>query len=155
VTLIISASRAMPAEPLVVEGYQGIKAREAKIPLSRRDLLAEAAPRMVRLNEAWGKPEQAAAWKEKLGLADMYIAMFTLQLVIAVSGRPGARAKSSSPGTACHGWVEVVGHALAFRDLNDGTQERALRRGGRTSTRCRNRGPGRRGPGPRLGGRSS
>ena len=26
---------------------------------------------MVRLYEAWGKPEQAAAWKAKLGLPDL------------------------------------------------------------------------------------
>jgi hypothetical protein len=32
--------------------------------------LSEAAERVVRLYEAWGKPEQAAAWKAKLGLGE-------------------------------------------------------------------------------------
>ena len=52
-------------------GYEGMKAREARIPRQRRPRLAEAAERVVRLYEAWGKPEQAAAWKTKLGLADL------------------------------------------------------------------------------------
>jgi hypothetical protein len=33
--------------------------------------LAEAAERIVRLYEAWDKPDAAAAWKRKLGLADL------------------------------------------------------------------------------------
>jgi hypothetical protein len=60
------------AEPLVVAGYEGIKAREAKIPASTKSLiLPEAAERMVRLYEAWGKPDQARSWAERLGLADL------------------------------------------------------------------------------------
>jgi hypothetical protein len=59
------------AEPLVVPGYEGMKAREAAIPPPGRPRLVEAAERVVRLYEAWGKPEQAAAWKARLGLADL------------------------------------------------------------------------------------
>ena len=59
------------AEPLVTSGYEGMKARASKIPAPRRDELVEAAERVVRLYEAWGKPEQAAAWKTKLGLTDL------------------------------------------------------------------------------------
>jgi hypothetical protein len=59
------------ASPLVVQGYEGIKAREAKIPALGKPSLARAAQRVVRLYEAWGKSDQAAAWKMKLGLADL------------------------------------------------------------------------------------
>jgi tetratricopeptide (TPR) repeat protein len=60
------------AEPLMIQGYEGMKAREAKMPaLSRRLDLSEAAQRVVRLYEAWGKPKQAAAWRHKLGLDDL------------------------------------------------------------------------------------
>jgi hypothetical protein len=33
--------------------------------------LREAAGRMVRLYEGWDKPDQAAAWKAKLGMSDL------------------------------------------------------------------------------------
>jgi hypothetical protein len=36
-----------------------------------RPRLTEAAARVVRLYEAWGRPAQAAEWKVKLGLADL------------------------------------------------------------------------------------
>jgi serine/threonine-protein kinase len=59
------------AEPLVVPGYEGMKAREAKIPPQGKPSLTQAAERVVRLYEAWGKPEEADAWKGRLGLADL------------------------------------------------------------------------------------
>jgi serine/threonine-protein kinase len=58
------------AEPLVVAGYEGMKAHTA-IPPSLKPRLVDEAMRVVRLYEAWGKPEQARAWKERLGLADL------------------------------------------------------------------------------------
>jgi serine/threonine protein kinase/tetratricopeptide (TPR) repeat protein len=65
------------AEGLVVSGFEGMKVREAKMPAAARPRLAEAAERVVRLYEAWGKPEQAAAWKAKLGLADLPADVFS------------------------------------------------------------------------------
>jgi non-specific serine/threonine protein kinase/serine/threonine-protein kinase len=59
------------AEPLVVGGYEGMQARAARIPASGRSRLSEAAERVVRLYEAWGRREQARAWAERLGLADL------------------------------------------------------------------------------------
>jgi serine/threonine protein kinase len=59
------------AEPLVVQGFEGMKAREARIPALGRPLLAEAAERVVQLYEAWDKPGEAKAWAVKLGLADL------------------------------------------------------------------------------------
>jgi tetratricopeptide (TPR) repeat protein/tRNA A-37 threonylcarbamoyl transferase component Bud32 len=59
------------AESLVVSGYEGMKERESRVAMPNRSRLREAAVRVIRLYEAWGKPEQAAAWKVKLGLADL------------------------------------------------------------------------------------
>jgi eukaryotic-like serine/threonine-protein kinase len=59
------------AEPLVIPGYEGLKAREAKIPAPHKPRLAEAAVRVVRLYEGWGSPEMTRAWQRKLGLTDL------------------------------------------------------------------------------------
>jgi eukaryotic-like serine/threonine-protein kinase len=68
---LLGQGRYAEAEPLVVQGYEGMKAREARIPAQGKPRLSEATERVVRLHEAWGKPEQAKAWKAKLGLADL------------------------------------------------------------------------------------
>jgi eukaryotic-like serine/threonine-protein kinase len=59
------------AEPLVVGGYEGLEARAAKIPAAGRFNLAEGAERVVRLYEAWGRPDRAKSWAQKLRLADL------------------------------------------------------------------------------------
>jgi hypothetical protein len=68
---LMGQGRYAEAEPLVMPGYEGLNAREAKIPAEGKSLLAASALRVVRLYEAWGKPEQAAAWKKRLGLEDL------------------------------------------------------------------------------------
>jgi serine/threonine protein kinase len=68
---LLARGRYTEAELLVVSGYEEMKARETTIPPPARPRLPEAAVRVVRLYEAWGKPEQAAAWKAKLGLEDL------------------------------------------------------------------------------------
>src|SRR5262249_31709118 len=59
------------AEPLLLRGYEGLEAREAKIPVPYKKRLAEAGARIVQLYEEWGQPEQAAAWRAKLGMPDL------------------------------------------------------------------------------------
>jgi hypothetical protein len=59
------------AEPLVLGGYEGMKARAAKIPPAGKGRLPEAAERIVHLYEAWGRFDKATEWKAKLGLADL------------------------------------------------------------------------------------
>jgi lipopolysaccharide biosynthesis regulator YciM len=54
------------AEPLILQSYEGLKAREAKIPVLNKKYLSEAAERVVNLYEAWGKPDKAAAWRKKV-----------------------------------------------------------------------------------------
>ena len=53
-----------------MQGYEGMKVREAKIPVGQPNL-SEAAERVVRLYEEWNKPDQATAWKVKLDLRDL------------------------------------------------------------------------------------
>jgi hypothetical protein len=54
------------AEPLLVEGYSGLKARAAKIPPAAQPRLAEAIRRLVDLYTAWEKPEEAEKWRTEL-----------------------------------------------------------------------------------------
>jgi serine/threonine protein kinase len=73
---LLGQGRHAEAEPLVVAGYEGMKAREARIEVPDRSHLREAAARIVRLYEEWNKPEQAAAWKAKLGMPDLPAEVF-------------------------------------------------------------------------------
>jgi hypothetical protein len=57
------------AEPLILAGYEGMKAREVTIPAQAKHQLREAAERAVRLYEGWGKDGKAAEWRAKLALA--------------------------------------------------------------------------------------
>jgi hypothetical protein len=53
------------AEPLLQQGYEGMKQREATIPHQSKDRLGEAVARLVQLYEAWGNKEKADLWREK------------------------------------------------------------------------------------------
>jgi tetratricopeptide (TPR) repeat protein len=58
------------AEPLLLSGYEGMKQRESKIPLTaRKARFTKALERLVRLYEIWGNPEQAARWRKELEAA--------------------------------------------------------------------------------------
>jgi eukaryotic-like serine/threonine-protein kinase len=68
---LLGQGRYDEAEPLVVQGYEGMKASEARIPVPMRYRLLEAAMLVVQLYEVWNKPDQATAWKVKLDLPDL------------------------------------------------------------------------------------
>jgi tetratricopeptide (TPR) repeat protein/tRNA A-37 threonylcarbamoyl transferase component Bud32 len=53
------------AEPLLVSGFEGMKAREAKIPSGHKHRLAKALDRLVNLYDAWEKPDEAAKWRAR------------------------------------------------------------------------------------------
>ncbi len=56
------------AEPLLLEGYQGLKEREERIPfLWRKRRPAEAGARIVDLYNAWGKQDEAERWRKRVG----------------------------------------------------------------------------------------
>jgi tetratricopeptide (TPR) repeat protein len=48
------------AEPFLIGGYEGLKAREGRIPAPARGRLRAAAARIVPFYEAWGRPDKAA-----------------------------------------------------------------------------------------------
>jgi eukaryotic-like serine/threonine-protein kinase len=54
------------AEPFLLQGYDGMKAREARIPAPSRRRLPEAGKRIVTLYNAWGKQNMAEEWTKKL-----------------------------------------------------------------------------------------
>jgi serine/threonine protein kinase/Flp pilus assembly protein TadD len=55
------------AEPLLLQGYEGIKQRESQVPEGYKIIrLNEAVGRLVRLYEATNQPEKARTWREKL-----------------------------------------------------------------------------------------
>jgi hypothetical protein len=57
------------AEPMLLQGYQGLKAREANIPARHRKKRTEAAAQIIKLYEAWGKPDKASEWRKKVETA--------------------------------------------------------------------------------------
>ena len=61
---------------MIVTGYEGMKERESRITVPDQFRLREAAVRVVRLYEAWGKPEKATEWKAKLGMPDLPAEVF-------------------------------------------------------------------------------
>jgi hypothetical protein len=92
---LLGQGKFVEAEPLVVQGYEGMKARAAKIPSAGRPRLSEAALRVVQLYESWGKPDQARVWKERLGLADLPPNVFSDQT--AVDGARPTAARGTGP----------------------------------------------------------
>jgi len=54
------------AEMPLIDGYEGLAKRETAIAAADRAELTEAGERLVRLFQAWGVPDKAAAWRSKL-----------------------------------------------------------------------------------------
>jgi tetratricopeptide (TPR) repeat protein len=54
------------AKPLLIGGYEGLKQPKARLPAPLKRHLTEAGERVVRLYDEWGKPKEAAKWREKL-----------------------------------------------------------------------------------------
>jgi serine/threonine protein kinase/tetratricopeptide (TPR) repeat protein len=62
---LLGQKRLAEAEPHLLKGFEGMKAREAKIPVPSRKSLSDAADRIIRLYDAWGKSEKAGEWRKK------------------------------------------------------------------------------------------
>jgi non-specific serine/threonine protein kinase/serine/threonine-protein kinase len=54
------------AEPLLLDGYEGMRQRASTIPELARARLTEGLERIVQLYDAWGKKDQAAPWRKNL-----------------------------------------------------------------------------------------
>jgi serine/threonine protein kinase/Tfp pilus assembly protein PilF len=63
---LLGQQRFEEAEPLLLDGYAGVKSRESTMPASNRGLIVSAAKRLVALYAAWGKPEEAEKWLTEL-----------------------------------------------------------------------------------------
>ena len=63
---LLGQKRYAEAEPLLIEGYEGMKAREAKVPPRAKVRLTEAGARVVDLYESWGQPDKASEWRVKV-----------------------------------------------------------------------------------------
>ena len=55
------------AEPLLISGYVGMKARLDKIPARYQQLVKEAGTRIPTLYDAWDKKDKANEWRRKIG----------------------------------------------------------------------------------------
>ena len=53
------------AEPLLLEGYQGMLARKDRIGMPNWYHLGRSREWLVQLYQAWGKPVKAAEWTKK------------------------------------------------------------------------------------------
>jgi serine/threonine protein kinase/tetratricopeptide (TPR) repeat protein len=64
---LVVAAQYAKAEPLLIQAYEGLLAREREIPpLYVGRYIADAGHRIVRLYEAWNRPQHAGQWRTKL-----------------------------------------------------------------------------------------
>ena len=63
---LLAQEKHSEAEPLLLKGYRGLKAREATIPTPGRIRLEYALKRLVSLYEALDDKEQATKWRTEL-----------------------------------------------------------------------------------------
>jgi TolA-binding protein len=67
---LLGQKRYTEAEPLLLEGHEGLRQQASNIPRAvRQQRLTEAVERLVRLYDAWGKKDKADEWRKKLGEA--------------------------------------------------------------------------------------
>jgi eukaryotic-like serine/threonine-protein kinase len=63
---LLGEGKYVEAESMLLQGYEGLKLHERKIPNDARFQLYHSLEWICHLYEAWGKPEQAGEWKKKL-----------------------------------------------------------------------------------------
>jgi serine/threonine protein kinase/tetratricopeptide (TPR) repeat protein len=63
---LLAQARYADAEPLLLQGYEGMKKREAEIVPESRPRITEALEKLVQLHDAWNKPAAAAKWRQEL-----------------------------------------------------------------------------------------
>ena len=66
---LLGRKKLAEAEPLLLEGYRGMKDREAAIPPQGKARIPEALERLAQLYEAKGNESEAAEWKAKFDAA--------------------------------------------------------------------------------------
>jgi serine/threonine protein kinase/tetratricopeptide (TPR) repeat protein len=63
---LLRQNKSAQAEPLLLQGYDGLKLRESKIPPAERECVAEAARELAGLYEATGRADGARTWRGRL-----------------------------------------------------------------------------------------
>lgn len=63
---LLGQNKLAEAEPLLIDGYQGMKQREDKIPSSAKPHLRDAVNRLVQLYESQGKNEEVERWRKQI-----------------------------------------------------------------------------------------
>jgi hypothetical protein len=63
---LLGQRRYAHAEPLLLAGYQGMKAREKTVPPRERSRLLETAQHLAELYDAWGRKDQADVWRQRV-----------------------------------------------------------------------------------------
>jgi tetratricopeptide (TPR) repeat protein len=66
---LLAQKKFAEAEPQLVSGYEGLKRHQESIPAQEKSHLTQALERLVRLYEAWGKPDEAAKWRKEQSTA--------------------------------------------------------------------------------------
>jgi tetratricopeptide (TPR) repeat protein len=65
-TTLLGQRKYSAAEPLLVQGMEGMLEREAKIPFPSKFVLPQTLTSLVRLYEACGKPAEADKWRQRM-----------------------------------------------------------------------------------------
>ena len=62
---LVGQKKYAEAEPLLLQGYEGMKQREKTIPPQGKVRLTESVERLVQLYDAWGKKDKSDEWSKK------------------------------------------------------------------------------------------
>jgi tetratricopeptide (TPR) repeat protein len=63
---LLDQNKFADAEPMLVTGYEGMKARQTSIPAGEKPRMLKALERVVKLYELWGKADEAMKWRNDL-----------------------------------------------------------------------------------------
>ncbi len=66
---LLGQNKPAAAESLLVQGYEGLKARGRTMPKEAKPRITAAIDRLVRVSEALGRPDDAAKWRKELATA--------------------------------------------------------------------------------------
>jgi hypothetical protein len=64
--VLLAQQKYEEAEPLLRDGYEGLKKRQTQLPKGEKVRLNEAAKRLVQLYTVWGKTGEAARWQKEV-----------------------------------------------------------------------------------------
>lgn len=67
---LLGQKRYADAEPLLLAGYDGMKAREEKLPPAGKLRVTESIERLAELYDKTGRTDEAAKWRSRLPLSD-------------------------------------------------------------------------------------